>query len=69
MVQPKKKSRSSKGSKKKIEDSIIEIKEKESKNLNDHPIECGNYLIVRYRDNSHRLARVRRNLSYLSSHL
>jgi hypothetical protein len=36
-----------------------EGEEKEIRNVDEHPIEIGNYLIVRYRDNSQRIAKVR----------
>jgi hypothetical protein len=36
--------------------------EKEIRNVDEHPIDIGNYLIVRYRDNSQRIAKVRKSM-------
>mmetsp|Transcript_3368 Transcript_3368/g.5276 ORF Transcript_3368/g.5276 Transcript_3368/m.5276 type:complete len:488 (-) Transcript_3368:67-1530(-) len=56
MTQPKKKKNQK--SKKKAAPAPVEETETITRNIDEHPLRKGHFLVVRYRDNSHRLAKI-----------
>jgi hypothetical protein len=59
MTQPKKKSKIKKKFEKKAPVECGEVIKEEKKDIDEHPLAIGHYLVVKYRDGSDRLVRVR----------
>ena len=61
MTHPKKKQKGQKKPKKVIisGEGAVQAEENVDRDVDEHPYQKGHYLVVRYRDGSHRLAKVR----------